>query len=466
MNTVLTNETLSAERKDFQKRFWRMLIVIALQNMIVYGVSLLDNIMIGGYTELALQGVALVNQIQFLLQMLIGGASDGTIVLASRFWGEKNLEGIKKTAKVALRVALGLATVMFIFVFFFPSAALGILTDKPHVIAEGTKYMRIVCFSYFFFAATQVLLGMLRSVETAWVGFMNSLAALCINGILNYILIYGHFGAPEMGAAGAAVATLVSRITEFVIVVIYLVFFDKKLHLKAADLLSVSIDKEIFRKYIKAGLPVILSGGSWGIAQGMQTAILGRLTDSVISANSISATVFSIMSVLLYGSATATSVMIGKTIGQWSEAGRDEASLLSEIKVRSKWLQIRFLILGVITGIGLFVMKDIIIGAYNILPETRELALLFMTVLSITVVGTSYQMPCLTGIVRGGGDTKFVLYNDLIFMWCIVLPSAFLAAFVFELHPVIVFTCLKCDQILKCSVAVVKVNRYKWVKKF
>ncbi|MBR4960254.1 MAG: MATE family efflux transporter, partial [Clostridia bacterium] len=125
-----------------------------------------------------------------------------------------------------------------------------------------------------------------------------------------------------------------------------------------------------------------------------------------------------------------------------------------------------FLCLGVITGAALFLIKDIIIGAYDILPETRELALLFMTVLSVTVVGTSYQMPCLTGIVRGGGDTKFVLYNDIIFMWGLVLPSAFLAAFVFELPPVVIFSCLKCDQILKCSVAVVKVNRYKWVKKF
>ncbi|MBQ3591090.1 MAG: MATE family efflux transporter, partial [Clostridia bacterium] len=293
----------------------------------------------------------------------------------------------------------------------------------------------------------------------------NSLAALCINGVLNYILIYGHFGAPEMGAAGAAVATLVSRITEFVIVVVYIAFFDKKLHVKAADLLSLPIDKEIFRKFIRAGLPVILSGGSWGIAQGMQTAILGRLTDSVISANSIATTVFSIMSVLLYGSATATSVMVGKTIGQWTEAGRDEASLLAEIKTRSKWLQGTFLCLGVITGTALFLMKDVIIGAYNILPETRELALLFMTVLSITVVGTSYQMPCLTGIVRGGGDTKFVLFNDIIFMWCIVLPSAFLAAFVLELHPVWIFFCLNSDQILKCFLAIVKVNRYKWLKK-
>ncbi len=461
----MTEQDILVERKDFRKRFWRMLVVIALQNAIAFGVNLLDNIMIGGYTERALQGVALVNQIQFLLQMLIGGASDGTIVLASRFWGEKNIEGIKKTAKVALRVAMLLAGVMFVFVFFFPSAALGILTNKPHVIAEGTKYMQIVCFSYFFFAATQVLLGMLRSVETTWIGFVNSLSALFINGVLNYILIYGKWGAPELGAAGAAIATLVSRMVEFIIVLVYLAFFDKKLHVKAGELLSWHMDKEIFRKFMEAGLPVILSGGSWGIAQGMQTAILGRLTDSVISANSIATTVFSIMTVLLYGSASTTSVLIGKTIGQWNEAGRDNASLLCEIKARSRWLQRTFLCLGVATGAALFVMKDIIIGAYNIQPETRALALQFMTVLSITAVGTSYQMPCLSGIVRGGGDTKFILYNDLIFMWGIVLPSAFLAAFVFDLPPVVIFFCLKSDQILKCFVAIVKVNRYKWLKK-
>ena len=133
----------------FWRPFFRLLLVIALQNVIVYGVSLLDNIMLGGYTELALSGVALVNQIQFLLQMLIGGVSDGVIVLASRFWGEKNIENVKKAAAVAMQVALIIAAVLFVCAFFFPGAVLGILTDKPHVIAEGAKYMRIICFTYF-----------------------------------------------------------------------------------------------------------------------------------------------------------------------------------------------------------------------------------------------------------------------------------------------------------------------------
>ncbi len=450
----------------FWRPFFRLLLVIALQNVIVYGVSLLDNIMLGGYTELALSGVALVNQIQFLLQMLIGGVSDGVIVLSSRFWGEKNIENVKKAAAVAMQVALIIAAVLFVCAFFFPGAVLGILTDKPHVIAEGAKYMRIICFTYFFFAATQVLLGVLRSVETAWIGFLNSTAALCINGVLNYALIYGRLGAPELGVRGAAIATLVSRIVEFAIVAVYLFVFDKKIRARLRDIFQWRPDGTLYRMFMKVSMPVVLSGGSWGIAMAMQTAILGRMTDSVISANSIATTVFSIMSVLLYGSATASSVMIGKTIGEWKDSGRTEADCMAQLRHRVNRMQLLFLGLGIATGGMLFTMKDIIIDAYNISPETRALALTFMTVLSVTVIGTSYQMPCLTGIVRGGGDTKFVLFNDIIFMWCIVLPSSFLAAFVLRLPPVYVFCCLKADQILKCFVAVVKVNRFRFVKKF
>lgn len=456
---------IHSDRKSFKRGFFRMLFVIALQNVIVYGISLLDNIMLGGYTELALAGVALVNQVQFLLQMLIGGVADGISVIASRFWGEKDPESIKRTANIGMRVGLAIGAIMFLFAFFAPHAVLGILTDKEHVIAQGVQYMRIICFSYFFFAATQVLLGMLRSVETAFVGFINSLAALCCNGFLNYCLIYGNFGMPELGVRGAAIATLISRMLEFLIVILYLAFFDRKLHVKLKNFLTLHIDMEIFRKFIKVSLPVILSGGSWGIAQAMQTAILGRLNESVISANSIAVTVFSIMSVVVYGAATATSVMIGKALGQWKSENRPEAERMTEIKHRARWLQVVYLIIGTVTGIALFVMKDIIIAAYNISDETRTLAILFMTVLSVTVVGTAYQMTCLTGIVRGGGDTKFVLFNDIIFMWGLVLPSSFIAAFVLELHPLFVFICLKSDQILKCIVAVIKVNRFKWIKK-
>ncbi len=459
MTTALSSPQ---SRRDFWLRWAHLLITIACQNIIVYGVNLADNIMIGQLgdgAELAISGVFIVNQIQFLLQMMLGGIADGTVVMCSRFWGEKNISAIKKAAATAMQFGLILSGVMLAAALAVPEPILSIFTDKPAVIAEATRYLRIVCFTYLFFAATQVLLGMLRSVECAMIGFVNSCAALVINLVLNYILIFGHFGAPAMGVQGAAVATLISRIAEFAIVVVYLAFMDKKLKVKLSDFFRT--DREITGKFMKVSLPVFLSGTSWGIAMGLQTAILGHMTDSVITANSIASTLFQILSVFSYGAATAASVMIGKTIG---EAAGDTDLLKSEIRHRASRMQLLFLAIGALTGIGIFFAKDFIIGFYDVSDTTRDMALAFMTVLSVTAVGTSYQMPCLTGIVRGGGDTRFVLFNDIIFMWCIVLPASFIA-FRLNLSPVIIFACLKSDQILKCFVAMVKVNRYRWIRK-
>lgn len=455
-------------RRDFWKRWVTLLVTIAAQNIIVYGVNLLDNIMIGRIgeaAELALSGVFIVNQIQFLLQMICGGISDGTIVVCSRFWGEKNIEGIKKTAACSMHFGLAISGAMMLAALIFPTQVLGLLTDKPYVIAEGQKYLVIVAFTYVFFAATQVLLGVLRSVECAFIGFINSCAALVVNLSLNYILIFGHFGAPALGIRGAAIATLISRIVEFAITVAYIAIFDKKLKLKLSDFFRT--DRDIRKTFFKVSIPVVLSGASWGVAMSIQVAILGRLTDPVISANSIATTVFQIMSVFIYGAASAASIMIGKTIGEGKlDSGGSFEVVKKEIKHRAGWMQILFLLMGIATGLAIFLSKDLIIGFYDISEETKALASQFMTILSVTVVGTSYQMTCLTGIVRGGGDTNFVFCNDIIFMWGIVLPCSFLAAFVFKLSPAWVFFILKSDQLTKCIVAAVKVNRYKWIKKF
>ncbi|GAE07166.1 Na++ driven multidrug efflux pump [Paenibacillus sp. JCM 10914] len=200
-----------------------------------------------------------------------------------------------------------------------------------------------------------------------------------------------------------------------------------------------------------------MSNAIWGLAMGAQTAILGHMGESAIAANSIANTIFQMVTVIVYASASATAVIIGKTIGE----GR-----MGTIKTYAKTLQLLYVLLGLVTGAVLFFIKDYVLGLYAISSEAKTLALHFMTVLSITVVGTAYQMPALTGIVRSGGDTRFVLYNDLIFMWLIVLPSSALCAFVFDLSPLTVFICLKSDQILKCFVAIVKVNRFRWIRAF
>lgn len=465
--TAIESLSSKTSRRDFWKRLAVLLFTIAGQNLIVYAVNLLDNIMIGRIpegAELAISAVFIVNQIQFLLQMIVGGISDGTVVICSRFWGEGNLRDIKKAASTAMTMGMLISGILLGAVLLFPDGVLSLFTDKPYVIEEAKKYLFLVSFTYLLFTATQVLLGILRSIECAGIGFLVSCAALVTNLVLNYILIFGHFGAPALGIRGAAIATLVSRAVELLIVVLYTAFVEKKLRIRFADFFRP--DREITRKFVKVSIPVVLSGASWGIAMSVQTAILGRLTDPVISANSVASTLFQIVTVLIYASSTASSIMIGKTIGEGTTLGCGWDGLKAEIRHRTGKLQLLYLVLGVLTGATLFCVKDFVIGVYSLSPETAALANQFITVLSVTSIGTAYQMPSLGGIVRGGGDTQFVFRNDLIFMWGIVLPASFLAAFVLKWPPVLIFLCLKADQILKCAVAAVKVNRYRWLKKF
>ena len=444
---------LMVKDKSFYRSFFSMAAVIAMKNLITYAVNLADNVMIGGYSQDALSGVAMVNQIQFLLQMVVMGIGNGMVVLGAQYWGKRQADPIRRITSIGMVLALIASVAMTAVVYFFPAQTLSILTNEAAVITEGVKYIKIICFSYVLFGITNTLLASLRSVETVRIGFVVTLTALFVNVILNYSLIYGRLGMPEMGVEGAALATLISRIVEFVIVVIYALFLDKKISWKPADMLH--LDKTLFRDYIRVGLPLIMSSSIWGLATSAQTAILGRLGSDTIAANSIATTIFQVVSVVGYGSANASGVIIGKTVGEGD---------IPRVKAYSKTLQIIYLIIGAASGVVLFLSQDLIISLYSITPETEALARQFIGILSITVVGTSYQVACLTGIVTGGGDTRFVLINDLIHQWLIVIPGAFLSAFVFHAPIWVTFLCLKSDQILKCFVAVVKVNRYRWIR--
>jgi putative MATE family efflux protein len=447
--------SLFVREKSFYKTFFMLTIIIGLQNIITFGVNLSDNLMIGGYSESALSGVAIANQIQFVLQMLVMGVGEGLVIMASRYWGAKDIESIKKISSIGIRLSILVGLIMWAVAFFFPQSLLSLFTNDKSVISEGTKFVQIICFSYIFFSITSILLATLRSVETVKIGFILSSTTLIINVCLNYLFIYGHFGFPSLGVQGAAIATLSARIIELIIVCIYVKRFEQKIYLKLRDLFIFEMG--LFKHYVNIGSPIVMSNFIWGVAMATQTSILGHMGAVAIAANSIATTIFQIVSVVVFASASATTVIIGKTIGE----GR-----LDKIIAYAKTLQMLYLIIGLCTGVLLFITKDHVLDYYTISAEARVLALQFMTVLSITVCGTAYQMPSLTGIVRSGGDTKFVLYNDTIFMWLIVLPASALCAFVFDLSPLITFICLKSDQILKCFVAIIKVNRFRWIRAF
>lgn len=438
----------------FYKTYLRLYLTVALQNIIVCSVNLADSVMLGSYSETAMSGVSLANQIQFLLLMTANGTGSGLTVLAGQYWGKKEIPAIKKIFSAAFFTGIVFSMILFTAVALSPGGVLGILSDETEIVAAGTEYIKIMVHSYVIFMVTQILISLMRSVECVSVGFYSSLLALVVNIGLNYCLIGGHGGFPELGARGAAIATLCSRIAELAYVVIYVFFYDKKLGMRFRDIFA--LDRTYLRDYLKTGLPVVGSSSSWGVAMSVQTAIIGRLGAAAIGANAISAPVFQVVSVLYSSSSNASSVIIAKTVGEGDT---------DRVKKYARRLQKIFLLTGIVSGLLLLSMKRPILSFYNVSDETLRLAAVFINILSVTVVGSSYEAPSLCGIVSGGGDTKFVLINDIIFMWCLVLPAAGLSAFVFRWPVALTFFILKADQIAKCFVAVVKVNRFKWIKK-
>lgn len=269
-------------------------------------------------------------------------------------------------------------------------------------------------------------------------------------------MIYGKLGAPEMGVSGAALATLISRVAEMLVSYIYVRYIDKKLMLRPRDLLHSKM--VLVHDFFRFGIPVILGDVTWGIAGTVQVAILGRLGAEVVAANTVAANLSQIFGVVVYSIAAASGVIVGRMVGA------EQYDLLKEY---TKPLQVVFIVFGLITGAATFLCKDFImrIGFSGLSPEAYKYSIQFISVLSVTIVGTAYQMSVLTGIVRAGGATDFVLKNDLFWMWIVVIPSALLAGFVFSAPPMVVYICLKSDQFLKCSVAIIKLRRFNWVKK-
>ncbi|MBR5261912.1 MAG: MATE family efflux transporter, partial [Oscillospiraceae bacterium] len=371
----------------------------------------------------------------------------------SQYWGQQRIEPIKKIINLGVKCGLLVGILFFVAAKFFPHALLSLFTNDETVIAEGMRYLNIVCWTYLIFAISNSLMYSLQSVETAIVGTVMSISTIIINICLNYCFIYGNFGAPELGVRGAAVATLISRCVELIIIVVYVLFIDKKLKMKLKDLLV--FDFTYFRDYIKVATPVIISGALWGIAQGAQMSVLGHIGATVIAANSIAVIIFQIFAVVGMSCANVGSVVMGKTVGEGK---------FDKVKSYSKTMQLIFLSLGIISGLLLFTFKDVIVSLYSVSEETKKLAIQFITVLSITTVGTCYEYPVESGIIAGGGMTKYQAWADNLFMWLFTIPTAVLSAFVFKFPPIVTFCCLKADQLIKCIPNSIVCNRYRWVK--
>ena len=353
-----------------------------------------------------------------------------------------------------MRLEIILAVGLFAAVSLFPEGALRLFTDRAEFVAEGVAYLKIIRFSYIFFALTAVLLSTMRVVESVKVALRVSVISLLINVSINYLLIAGNFGAPELGARGAAIGTLTARIVEFCIVAAF-VLRDQKLGLRLKDFFTHNAP--LAKDFIRVSLPTLGAALLWGVANAMQTVILGHMNDSAIAAQSISSTIFLLLKVTAVGASSAASVIIGKTVGEGD---------MPRLREYTRTLQLIFVGIGVALAAIMLLIRVPLLNIYapKITPETYRLASAYMLIQAAVLLVMSYQMPVNTGIIRGGGDTKFILVIDTISVFTFI-PLAALGGLVLGWPPIAVILCVNIDQFLKCIPAFIRCNGYHWVRR-
>ena len=440
--------------KSYYTSLITLAIPVALQGLITFLVSFADNWMVNTLGNEAVAGVYMGSQIQTLLQMFTSGVSGAILIISAQYWGRKETGQIRRLVAIGVRMSVVVGIVFTAIALIMPEQIIDIFANDAATIEAGAIYMRWVGLSYVFFCVTQALIAAMRSVEVTRIGMWTSLASLFVNIGLNYVLIFGKLGFSPMGIKGAAIATVFARIAETVVVAGYVLVRDKRLNFRLRSLMLS--DRALTKDFFKYGLPLVAGEIVWSVNMMCNTAIMGGYGPEVVSAVSVSNTLNTMAFIAISGLASAVGIISGKTIG----AGR--TGLMKEY---ARTTQVIFLILGFLSGALLYAVRLPFLSLYTgisagAIAEAEKLTL----VLCVTIIGTAYQMPCLFGLVKSGGDISFVFINDTIFVFLVVLPSAFLAAH-FGAPAWVTFACLKCDQILKCFVAVVKINRFNWMKK-
>lgn len=444
---------LISRERNFYKLILSIALPIAIQNLITFSVSLIDTMMLGALGEVQLSAASIGNNLFFILTVLIFGLAGGSNILISQYWGKGDVNTIHKILSIMYRACIIIVAVFVAIATILPEEFMRIYTSDIRVIEEGAIYLRIISIGYIFYALTNATIMMLRSVKTVKISLVVYSVSLMVNAIFNYIFIFGKFRVPALGVKGAAIATVMARIVEFLIVIIFMVKYENKICLRVKHLLKV--DKIILKDFMVNCTPVLFNEFLWSTGSTMISIIIGRLGTETVAANSISNVVFQFVTVFIFGLSNATAVIIGNTIGE----GKNEKA-----KEYSRTVGVLSILMGIMAGVVILLIRPIVVDFYNVSQTTKDIAIQIMNSMSIIVIFQSFGITLMMGVLRGGGDAKFVLVNDIIFLWLVAIPCGFLTAFVLKWPIAAVFFVVKSDEIIKSIIATIRVLSGKWVR--
>ncbi len=404
--------------------------------------------------EEALAAVGLANQMYFLISLFYFGVSSGAAIFVAQYWGAKQIERLRRTMGIALSIGLIGAIVSAFFSFFFPTLIMNIFTEDPIVVAYGVDYLKIVSFSYLTTAVVMIYSASLRSTEDSKTPMYITLVSLIINVILNYSLILGNFGFPRLEVKGAAIATLIARTLEMSLLLF--VVYRRKGAIAAPIKTLVSFSFDEVKVYLITCFPVILNEIFWSLGMVFYKIAYARLGTTVIASVNVSQSIEHLFFVVLIGISNAAAILIGNKIGENNiPLAQKYASTLIKVVI----------ITGLIMGIGLYVSAPIIPRLFTLSDYVYEITVRSLQSLSFLIPIKAVTMLIVVGILRSGGDTKFSMLTELIGVWGIGVPLAFLGALVFKLPIYHIYLLVGLEEAIKAAIGYYRIRSNKWIKR-
>lgn len=444
--------------RGFYRSAIALMLPMILQNLVTNCMALADSFMVGALGETELAAVTMANSVFYVLSLIIFGIQSGTGVLVAQYYGKGRLDAINRIMGMGYYVSLGLTALIALLSFFFPMQLMQLVTNNPDLWEPGAEYARIVGFSYVCMAFSGVYIAVQRSMENPGLGAILLTVSGALNILLNYMFIFGKWGAPAMGCAGAAVATLLSRVFE-VLVVTGCFFRSKRLPVKPGLMLRPG--RIIAGDFIKYSLPVVLNEGMWSLAMSLFSIIMGHMPNStpILAAYTIAGNIDRMAAVALFAAGNATAVIIGRDIG----CGDTKEIYGKGVALNFVCFVTGIISMGILLTIRATLLDGFIFPLMDISAEAGELAKMMLAFIAVVMPLRSLNLCNIVGVFRGGGDVRFGLICDIGPLYCVCLPAAALCGLVFGLGITAVYVCICLDDFCKVFLCLPRLRSGKWI---
>ena len=441
---------MDERKRSLRKEIVRLALPIALQQFMTALVGACDAIMLGKLSQDAMSAVSLATQVTFVFNLFMFAFMAGENMFVAQYYGKGDYTGISQVFSLVTKICGCIAVVFLAGTLFFPEQLMRILTNEETLIVLGSEYLRVIGISYVFSGIAQIFLAIMKNCGAVNMSTMINGVMVILNIALNAVFIFGLSGFPKMGIKGAALATVLATVVQFLWSVGYVLC-----RIRAVKFSLRSCEKKLFGRFWQKTVPLLINNLAWGIGFSMYSVIMGHLGTDAVAANGIANISKNLVVCFCLGLGNAGSIIVGNRLG---------ADRLQEAKEVGETLTKTAIIAGIVSGLVLIALSPFITKMVDLTPTARGYLQKMLLISSYYIAGKSVNCMTIGGIFAAGGDSKFGMLCDSVTLWCITVPLGCICAFILKLPVMVVYFVLNLDEIIKLPVVYKHYKKYKWIK--